>query len=91
MSKLLPNKQQWVDLKDGDVVQVSKVTLIDQGSGEFDFVVLDGAEDVHILQTNRSTADPTFYYTQGVFNIEGGTAGDEHLVVSRHGGINFRS
>lgn len=90
MSKILPNKQTWVDLRDGTIVQICKVTLIEQGSGEFDFFALDGASDVQLLQTSRTTSDPTFYITQGVVNIEGGTAGDEHLVVSRHDSqINF--
>ena len=92
MSRLFPQKQQFVDLRDGDIVQICKVILIDQGSGEFDFFALDGASDVALLQTSRTTADPTFYLTQGVLNIEGGTAGAEHLVVSRHGNqINFKA
>ena len=90
MAKLFPNKQRFEDLRDGDIVGICKVTLIQQAAGEFDFFALDGAVDVALLQTSVATAAPTFYLTQGVVNIEGGTAGDTHLVVSRHSNqINF--
>lgn len=86
MAKLFPDKQTFVDLRDGDQVVVTKVTIVSSTS---DFVSLPTAQDAAILNTTRTASDPTFYLTgrNTVFNIDGGTVGDEHLIVSRHSGV----
>lgn len=91
MAKLFPTKQTFVDekLANGEQIVVTRVTIISSTS---DFVSLPTAVDAAMLQSARTTADPTFYLSgRGtVFNIDGATVGAEHVIVSRHKGmINF--
>ena len=92
MAKLYPTHQTSVDLRDGNTVGVFKVKLTADQSASFDHVHIDQADDVAFLHTSRTTSDPSFYLTQGILNIESGTAGAEHLIVTRHTtGVNYRA
>lgn len=89
MAKLFPDKQHFVDLRDGEQVTVTKVTIVNATS---DYVVIPTAKDAQILQADRTTADPTFYLSgRGtVFNIDGATVGTQYIVVANHGSmVNF--
>jgi len=88
MPKLFPSRQEFVDLRNGEQVVVTKVTIVSSA----DFVSIPTALDASILQSAKATADPTFYLTgrDTVFNIDGATVGDELIVTSRHTGmLNF--
>lgn len=90
MSKLFPKRQTFVDekLSNGEQIVVTRVTLVSSA----DFVSIPTALDAAVLLTTRTASDPTFYLSgrNTVFNIDGGSAGDEHVIVSRHAGmINF--
>ena len=84
MAKLFPITQQYLDLRDGVVIGIHKVEIVTTGS---DFVVVGTSQDAAILNSTRTASDPTFYLTSNnsVFNIDGGTVGTQHIVVSRHG------
>jgi hypothetical protein len=88
MAKLFPTRQTFVDekLSNGEQIVVTRVTLVSSSS---DFVSIPRADDAGLLHSSRTTADPTFYLTGAgtVFNIDGGTVGAEHVVVSRHSGM----
>jgi len=91
MAKLFPIRQTFVDekLANNEQIVVTRVVLVSSTS---DHVELPRAADAAMLQTARTTADPTFYLSRrgSFFNIDGGTVGAEHVVVSRHlGMINF--
>jgi hypothetical protein len=91
MAKLFPIRQTPVDekLSNGEQIWVTRVKIVNATT---DFVTLPTADDAALLHSSRTTADPTFYLSGAgtVFNIDGGTVGDEHVVVSRHSGmINF--
>jgi hypothetical protein len=89
MAKLFPSKETFVDFRDGTQILTSKVTLLTSTS---DHVDLPNAVDAQLLQTDRTTADPTFYLTSkgNQIAIDGGTVGTEYVVVSRHEGmLNF--
>lgn len=91
MSKLFPTKQEWVDIKDGDIYGITKVKIATSTS---DHVVLPNVADAALLQNDANTANPTFYLTQGkdTFNIDGATVGSTQVIVSKHRGrINFQS
>ena len=89
MAKLFPSKQVFTELNDNVQVLCSTVKIINATS---DHLELPNADDAQLLQSDRTTSDPTFYLTaQGLsFSIDGATIGDEYIVVSRHsGGINY--
>ena len=91
MPKLYPTRQTFVDekLPNGEQIVVTRVTIVNATS---DHVEIPTALDAGLLHTARETSDPTFYLSRRgtFFNIDGGTVGDEHVVVSRHAGmINF--
>ena len=90
MAQLFPTKQTIVDEKvPNEQIVITRVTILSTGT---DHVEIPTATDAALLHTARTTADPTFYLTNRStqFNIDGGTVGDEHVVVSRHAGmINF--
>ena len=85
MAKLFPSKQVFVDLNDNVQVLCTTVKIVSTGS---DHLELPNADDAQLLQSDRTTSDPTFYLTtQGLaFAIDGATIGDEYIVVSRHSG-----
>lgn len=87
MAKLFPTRQTVVDekLSNGEQIIISRVTILSTA----DHLELPIAFDVALLQTDRTTADPTFYLTDNntKLSIDGATVGAEHVVVSRHGGI----
>lgn len=90
-NKMFPHRQTFVDekLSNGEQIVVTRVKIIDATTS---YVELPSASDAALLQTSRTTADPTFYLSNRStrFNIDGGTVGDEHVVVSRHQGmLNF--
>ncbi len=90
MAKLFPTRQTFVDEKvDGEQIVITRVTIVNATS---DHVEIPTASDAALLHLSRTTSDPTFYLTgrSTVFNIDGGTVGDKHVVVSRHQGmLNF--
>jgi len=89
MAKLFPSKQTVVDQPNDRQVIITTVKTISTTS---DHVDLPNAVDAALLQSARTTADPTFYLTtQGnQVAIDGATAGTEYVIVSRHeGSLNF--
>ena len=88
MAKIFPSKQTFVDekLSNGEQIVVTRVKIVNATS---DHVQLPTFTDAQILQTDRTTADPTFYASRGSaqFNIDGATVGTEYVVVSRHAGM----
>ena len=97
MAKLFPDWQEYVELKGvsgvgrQEKLGIHRVTIVTTGS---DDLVVPVAEDVAVLSTDKETADPAFYFSGNnntVVNIDGGTVGAEHLVVTRHSGmLNFK-
>ena len=87
MAKLFPTRQTFVDekLSNGEQVVVTRVKIVSAS----DNVELPTALDAQLLQSTRTTSDPTFYFTDGntSFNIDGATVGSEQVVVSRHAGM----
>ena len=89
MAKMFPTKETFVDLRDGTRILISKVKILTTTS---DHVDLPNAVDAQILQTARTTSDPTFYLTTkgNQIAIDGATVGAEYVIVSRHEGqLNF--
>ena len=89
MAKLFPSNQTFVDLADNVQVLCSTIKILTTGS---DHLELPNADDAQLLQSDRTTSDPTFYLTtQGLsVAIDGATIGDTYIVVSRHSGtVNF--
>ena len=97
MGRIQPRGQTFVDLKDGIQVGVTRVTHPGTpGTGTNNYLVLPAtAQDADILDdTEGGPSGVTFYLGGGsksnIFNIDGGSQGDEFLVVSRHSGmVNF--
>lgn len=92
MAKLFPTKQTFVDekLSNGEQIVITRVKLLSSSSDHVDLP--DTALDTALLQSTKTTSDPTFYLTRAdsQLSIDGGTVGDEHVIVSRHSGmINF--
>lgn len=94
MAKLFPSGQQYVDLRDGELYMITKVTIVSSA----DHVELHNAADAALLQADRTTSDPTFYLTGGgstsknrQINIDGATVGSVQIIASRHlSGINLQ-
>lgn len=94
MAKLFPFKQQWTDTRDGDIYGITKVKIV----SSTDHVEIANAADAALLQTDRTTSDPTFYLTGGgstsrnrQINIDGATVGSTQVIASRHiGKINIQ-
>jgi hypothetical protein len=89
MARLFPSKQTVVDQPNSRQVIITTVTGLTTTS---DHVELPNAVDAALLQSARTTADPTFYLaTNGrSFAIDGATVGTEYVIVSRHeGSLNF--
>jgi len=89
MAKLFPTRQTFVDekLSNGEQIVVTRVKLVSSTSDHVELP--DTALDAALLHESKTTADPTFYLSgsDAVLNIDGGTVGDEHVVVSRHRGM----
>lgn len=91
MAQIFPSTSQSVDLRDGTTILINKIKILSSTS---DHVFIPPSVDAQLLQSDRTTADPTFYITDKgrSFNIDGATAGTEYVLVSRHEGqINFGS
>lgn len=88
MSKLFPDKQTFVDLKDGNQYSLTKVTINDATTNN---VEMDGVEDAAFLHDDKTTVDPAFYLTAaGGVHIDGATVGSKYTIVARHGNtINY--
>ena len=89
MAKLFPSKQTVVDQPNSRQIIVTTVTTVNATS---DHVDLPNAVDAALLQSARTTSDPTFYLTTtgNQFAIDGATVGTEYVIVSRHEGqLNF--
>lgn len=87
MSRVFPDFQTFLDLRNGDTVGVTRVTL-NSGDAHFN---LPKATDARILVPTYGAAVQNFYLNanQNRFSIDG-TLGDIVTVVSRHRGmINF--
>ena len=82
MAKLFPDHQQFVDDKKGETVGITQVTLVSTA----DHVIIPSMIDAALLHTAKDTSDPTFYISDGgdSFSIDGGSACDKHMIVSRH-------
>lgn len=82
MAKLLAKFQTFVDTRDGNQYGISKVVL----SGDTtDDLFLPITSDAAMLHTGKDVADETFYiWDNSVVSIDGGTAGVERVIVSRH-------
>lgn len=94
MAKILPLGQTFLDLKNGEQVGVTRVRIATSA----DHLVLPApARDaVPVGATEAVRAALGFYLGGGsksnVLNIDGGTAGDEVVVLSYHGGfVNYGS
>ena len=92
MAKLIPLGQTFNDLKNGEQVGVTRVRLATAS----DHVVFPNPiKDAAVLgETEAESAALGFYLGGGskpnVFNIDNGSAGQEVLITTRHGGmINF--
>ena len=88
MAELFPKKQTFVDDRDsrGEQFVITRVKLLTTTS---DHVNLPTFLDAALLHTARTTSDPTFYATRQntQISIDGGTVGDEQVIVSRHTGM----
>ncbi len=86
MAQMFPTLQQFIDLKNTgiDSIGITEVQILTSS----DHVFLPNIADAQLLQTDRTTADPTFYISsdQNSFNIDGATVGSVFLIVSRHQG-----
>jgi hypothetical protein len=100
MAKLFPDWQEYVALKGTSGVGrqesmgIHRVTIVSSTS---DHLAIPTAEDAAILQTDKTTANPTFYITDSTNEgsqavaIDGATVGTEYVVVTRHSGkLNFK-
>lgn len=94
MAKLLPLGQTFVDLRSGEQIGITRVRIATTS----DHVVLPNPikDAVPLGVTEAERAALGFYLGGGskdnVLNIDAGTAGQELVVVSRHGAmINFGS
>jgi hypothetical protein len=88
MAELFPTKQTFVDekLANGEQIVVTRVTIVNATT---DHVKLPRFVDAQLLQTARTTADPTFYPTNDGtrLNIDGATVGTQYVIASRHQGM----
>ena len=85
--RLFPDFQTFLDTKDGDVIGVTKVTMV---SGT-DFFILPDATDARMLAATKDGALPNFYLhtDNNRFTVDA-NAGEQYTVVSRHRGrINY--
>ncbi len=91
MAKIYPDLQQFLDLRDGTQVGITKITILTTGS---DHVELPPITDLAFLQADTATADPAFYLSgnnKTQVNIDSSTAGTKMTVVTSHVMINFGS
>lgn len=93
MAKLFPDKQIYVDdasTGQNESIGIHRVTIVTTGT---DHVIVGSCVDASMLHASKTTSDPTFYLYGGndsVVAIDGGTVGQEIVVVTRHQGrINF--
>lgn len=93
MAKLIPVGQQFLDLRNGEQIGVTRVRI---SSATTDHVVLPGAvADAAVLGATEAESNALGFYLGGgskanVFNIDNGTVGTTYVVVSRHTGmVNF--
>jgi len=94
MAKIIPFGQTFADLRTGEQIGISRVRLATAA----DTVVLPNPVfDASPLGMNAAERTALTFYLGGanalnVLTISGGVAGQEIIVVSRHGGmINFGS
>jgi hypothetical protein len=89
MAQIIPDGQGFHDLKDGQQIFVTRVTIATSA----DHVVLPSpADDASVLGDTELASDTLQFYLGGgskpnVFNIDNGTAGDQFVVVSKHTGM----
>lgn len=87
MGKLFPTFQEFLDLRNGTKVGVTRVVM----KSTSDYVIIPNAYTATALQvTGTNTAD--FYLNPNAnnFSIDSATAGDEFVVLSVHkGGMNY--
>lgn len=83
MAKMFPDFQTFLDVKRGDVIGVTKITILTTGS---DHVSLPQFTDARILTSTVSGSLPTFYASDGdkQISIDGATVGTKYTLVSRH-------
>lgn len=83
MSRVFPDFQTFLDLRNGDTIGVTRVTL-NSGDAHFNLPV---AVDARILVPTFGATPQNFYLNsnQNRFSIDG-TIGDVVTVVSRHRG-----
>ena len=84
MAKVFPDFQTFLDTRDGDIIGVTKVTMV---SGT-DYFVLPNATDARILSDTYGGAIPNFYLhsDHNRFTIDA-NSGEKYTVVSRHRGF----
>lgn len=85
--KMFPDFQTFLDTRDGDVIGVTKVTMV---TGE-DWVILPNATDARILASAYGGSIPNFYLHADTnrFTIDA-NAGNQFTIASRHRGrINY--
>jgi hypothetical protein len=83
MSRLFPTFQEFVDLRDGTKVGITRVVM----KSTSDIVILPNATTATGLQsTGTNTADFYLNPNGNAFSIDSATAGDTFIVVSLHKG-----
>lgn len=87
MPKLFPTFQEFMDLRDGTKVGVTRVTM----KSTSDYVIIPNAYDATGLQITGTNA-ANFYLNPNKNNvqIDSATAGDEFIILSVHKGqVNY--
>ena len=87
MSKLFPTYQEFMDLRNGTKVGVTRVVT----KSTTDYVIIPNAYSATALQvTGTNTADFYLGPNTNNFQIDSATAGDEFIVLSVHkGSMNY--
>ena len=94
MAKVIPLGQSFFDLKSGEQIGISRVRMATSA----DHVQLPApCFDAAVLGATEAESNALRFYLGGgsksnVFNIDGASAGQEFVVVSRHGNfVNYGS